>query len=70
MNQIFSYVLHEAYASKRPVSGMLLYALTENDGVQRAHWNEAGHDFRLWTLDLGQDFASICAELEEIAGLL
>lgn len=70
MNQIFSYVLHEAYASKRPVSGMLLYALTEHDGIQRARWNEAGHDFMLWTLDLGRDFASICAELEEIAGLL
>lgn len=70
MNQIFSYVIHEEYASGRTVSGMLLYALTASEKDRRSNWNEAGHDFHLWTLDLGQDFSVISARLEEIAGLL
>lgn len=70
MNQIFSYVIHEEYASGRPVSGMLLYALTAKEEDRKTNWNEAGHDFHLWTLDLGKDFSVISDRLEEIAGLL
>lgn len=70
MNQIFSYVLHEEYATGRPVSGMLLYALTAREEDRQSHWNEAGHDFYLWTLDLSQEFASISGRLKEIAELL
>lgn len=70
MNQIFSYVLHEEYASGRPVMGMLLYALTASEQDRKAHWNEAGHDFYLWTLDLGREFSVITNRLEEIAGLV
>lgn len=70
MNQIFSYVMHEEYASGRPVSGMLLYALTASEEDRQAHWNEAGRDFFLWTLDLGQEFSAISGRLEEIAALL
>lgn len=70
MNQIFSYVLHEEYASGRPVSGMLLYALTASEEDRKSHWNEAGRDFYLWTLDLGQEFKAISNRLEEIADLL
>ena len=70
MNQIFSYVLHEEYASGRPVSGMLLYALTAREEDRQSHWNETGRDFYLWTLDLGQEFGAIADRLEEMAGLL
>lgn len=70
MNQIFSYVLHEEFASRRPVSGMLLYALTASEEDRQSHWNEVGHDFYLWTLDLGRDFSAISSRLEEIAELL
>lgn len=67
VNQIFSYVMHEAHVANRPVSGMLLYALTDQDSPMTEAWTDLGHDFRLWTLDLGQDFASIAGTLEEIA---
>ncbi len=70
LNQIFSYVVHEGHASGRPVSGMLLYALTEEDVEQRARWTEAGRDFYLWTLDLGREFPEIHAQLDEVAALL
>lgn len=70
MNQIFSYVAHEAYDSDKPVAGMLLYALTASEESRTAHWNEVGHDFYLWTLDLGREFSVISNRLDEIAGLL
>ena len=70
MNQIFSYVLHEEYASGRPVSGMLLYALTASEEDRTSHWNEAGREFYLWTLDLGREFSAISERLECIAGLV
>lgn len=69
-HQIVDYVVHEAYGNDRPVSGMLLYALTEREATRRERWSEVGHDFYLWTLNLGQEFAGIEAELEEIAALL
>lgn len=70
MNQIFSYVMHEEFAAGRPVSGMLLYALTAQEEDRMSRWNEAGHDFYLWTLDLGSDFSAIEERLKKIAQLL
>lgn len=70
VNQIFAYVMHEEYASGKPVAGMLLYALTATEEDRQTHWNEVGHDFYLWTLDLGREFGAISDRLEEIAGLL
>ena len=70
LNQISRYVTNEAYGNANEVSGMLLYALTERDAEQRSHWNEAGHDYYLWTLDLGREFKDIAAQLEQIAALV
>ena len=67
VNQIFSYVLHEAHTSEVPVSGMLLYALTDRDKARSERWVDLGHDFYLWTLDLGKPFEEIAGRLEEIA---
>lgn len=69
LNQIFAYVMHEAYEHDGKVSGMLLYALTDRDEVQDVRWSELGHDYYLWTLDLGQEFAAIAERLESVAGL-
>ena len=70
LNQILSYVVHEGYTADNPVSGMLLYALTEKDAAREAHWNDIGYDFYLWTLDLGQEFSGISDSLERIAALV
>jgi hypothetical protein len=45
-------------------------ALTASEEDRQSHWNEVGHDFYLWTLDLGRDFSAISSRLEEIAVLL
>lgn len=69
-NQITSYVVHAAYQSDMDVQGMLLYALTDREAAINSSWNEIGHRFHVRTLDLGQDFAGISAQLDAIAGLV
>lgn len=68
-NQIYSYVLHEAFGSSSDVAGMLLYAKTVNEEVH-ASWEETGHKFYCETLDLGMDFAGISEQLDRIAALV
>jgi 5-methylcytosine-specific restriction enzyme subunit McrC len=71
LNQIQSYVMHETYTNQDvEVSGMLLYALTEHDAAHHDSWDELGHRFHLWTLDLSQPFFSIAHDLDEIARLI
>lgn len=70
INQILSYVVHEGYTSNKPVGGMLLYALTDKDAVKEEHWIDIGHDFYLWTIDLGQDFSAINTRLESISEII
>lgn len=71
LNQIQSYVVHEAYYNPgKEVQGMLLYALTENEASIDKSWDEIGHQFHVRTLDLGQEFKEIAAQLDEIAVLL
>ncbi len=70
LNQIQSYVAHEAYGTDREVQGMLLYALTKDEDALHDSWDELGHRFHVWTLDLGRPFEEIAAQLDEVAGLL
>lgn len=73
LNQIQSYVLHEAFNDGgAEVQGMLLYALTERDEALRENsaWDELGHRFYAWALDLGQDFAGISGQLDKVARLI
>lgn len=70
LNQIVRYVTNEAYGNDAVVSGMLLYALTDSDETQRSCWNEAGHDYCLWTLDLNREFEGIASQLELIAKMV
>ena len=70
LNQIQSYVVHAAYGTDLDVQGMLLYALTESEQEQRKSWSEIGHTLHCFTLDLGQEFAGIAAQLDGIAELV
>ena len=49
---------------------MLLYALTESEAVVHESWNEAGHGFHCFALDLGVGFKKIAQQLDDIAELL
>lgn len=70
VNQIFSYVTHAAAGGTGRVSGMLLYARTQDVGAVDARWLDLGHEYYCRTLDLGVDFAEIAAQLEAIACLV
>ena len=71
LNQIQSYVIHEAYANpNEKVQGMLLYALTDCDAAMRESWDEIGHAWHCWTLDLGCEFKEIARQLDEIAAMI
>ena len=70
LNQIFSYVMHAADAYGGDVSGLLLYAKTEDTDLESESWTELGHAYHVRALDLNQDFADIAAQLDTIAGLL
>ncbi|WEV63449.1 hypothetical protein [Bifidobacterium sp. ESL0732] len=67
INQIQSYVLHEAFGNDKLVDGMLLYAKVGNEGDHDETWSELGHRFSVRTLDLDRDFAAIAADLDDIA---
>lgn len=70
-NQIYGYVMHEAYDfPDKEVEGMLLYALTESEAAVHESWNETGHGFHCFTLDLGVDFREIARQLDDIALLV
>ena len=70
INQIVNYVVHAAYGTNLHVQGMLLYALTKDTDAICSQWDEIGHTFHVRTLDLGQNFEGIRAQLDEIAGLV
>ena len=70
INQIVNYVVHAAYETDNRVQGMLLYALTKDTDAICSQWDEIGHTFHVRTLDLGQEFKGIAAQLDEIAGLV
>lgn len=63
-------MVHEAFESEKQVEGMLLYALTEHERALCETWQEVGHTFHCFTLDLGQDFEVIAQQLEDIAGMV
>ena len=70
INQILSYVLHEAVEFNGKVSGMLLYAKTKDAPSLREKWNDLDHDFYCITLDLDNEFEQIAKQLDDIAKLI
>lgn len=70
LNQIQSYVVHDAHESSNEVNGMLLYALTKSEDARHESWNEIGHTWHCWTLDLNLPFKDIAGQLDAIAELV
>lgn len=68
--QIFTYVKNkeaELAAVPHKVSGMLLYAKTDEDVQPDATYQMSGNEISVRTLDLGRDFPEIASRLDEIA---
>lgn len=67
--QIFTYVKNKEYELKyteHKVSGMLLYAKTDEEIQPNQHYKMSGNDIYVLTLDLNQNFDNIKAQLEKI----
>lgn len=69
--QIFTYVKNytataSTMTSESVVSGMLLYAKTDEQVPAESTWNMSGNTISVATLDLNQDFAEIRARLDGI----
>ena len=70
LNQIFTYVKNkeaELSGKNHEVSGMLLYARTDEDVVPNHEYRMSGNRIAVRTLDLSGDFESIRHQLDEIA---
>lgn len=66
MYQIFSYVMNKAAKSKNSVSGLLLYAKTDEEICPDNSYTILGNRISVKTLDLNQDFPSIQEQLNKI----
>ena len=70
LNQIFTYVKNkeaELSGKNHEVSGMLLYARTDEEVVPNHEYRMSGNRIAVRTLDLSGDFVSIRHQLDEIA---
>jgi len=66
MYQIFSYVMNKAAQSTNEVSGLLLYAKTDEETFPDSCCTIIGNKISVKTLDLNQDFRSIQEQLNGI----
>ena len=67
--QIFTYVKNkeiELGEAQHTVSGMLLYAKTDEDITPNNVYRMSGNKITVRTLDLSHDFQSICQQLDGI----
>lgn len=71
MHQIFTYVKTKENelkgVSHEKVSGMLLYAQTEDEGAFDYEYQIMGNRICVRTLDLSGDFSTIKKQLDEVA---
>ena len=68
--QVFTYVKnkeHELMDTSHTVSGMLLYARTDESIIPDNEYHMSGNTISVKTLDLNTDFTSIAAQLNAIA---
>lgn len=70
MYQIFSYVKNMDTGNTGNVSGMLLYAKTKEEMSEPVDTYINGNRILVHTLDLNQEFAEICANLDSIVTLI
>lgn len=66
-NQLFAYVSNESYNNDLIVSGMLLYAQTDEEIANNSSTSVMGHKMSIRILDLRKRFDSISEELNSIA---
>lgn len=64
--QIFTYVKNKATKGGE-VSGMLLYAKTDEEIYPKNEYQMSGNKISVKTLDLNCDFSEIAAQLDDIA---
>lgn len=65
--QIFSYVKNKETQTSNEVSGMLLYARTQNSKLKENHeFTATGNKIYVRSLDLNTDFSKICEQLDGI----
>jgi 5-methylcytosine-specific restriction enzyme subunit McrC len=67
MYQIFTYVKNMDFAHSGNVSGLLLYAKTDEEIVPDSDYIINGNRISVKTLDLNTDFSGICYQLNKIA---
>ena len=65
--QIFTYVKNQDAAGTGNVSGMLLYAKTDEDITPDCSFVMGGNRISVKTLDLNKEFSLIAAQLDRIA---
>ena len=68
--QIFTYVKNKEFELKNcehTVSGMLLYAQTDEDIIPNNTYHMSGNQISVYALDLNQDFSKISKALDDIA---
>ena len=65
--QIFSYVKNKDVKHDGSVSGILLYAKTEDEKILDENYKMSGNSISVKTLDLNQDFSLIKDTLDKIA---
>lgn len=68
--QIFTYVKNKTATTDCDVSGMLLYAKTDEDVYPNNEYMMSGNRISVRTLNLDQDFIDISATLDEIATIV
>lgn len=68
--QIYTYVKNEDKAKDGSVSGMLLYAKTDEDITPDSDSIIGGNKISVKTLDLSQSFAGIRSQLDQVASVL
>lgn len=68
--QIYTYVKNSDRADNGSVSGMLLYAKTDEDITPDEDMVISGNCISMKTLDLARDFAGIRSQLEKVAAML
>lgn len=66
--QIFTYVKNQDAAGTGDVSGMLLYARTDEAIVPDCSFIMGGNEIAVKTLDLNTEFSRIASQLDRIAG--
>ena len=68
--QIFTYVKNKDRNGSGNVSGVLLYAKTDEDITPDNDYRIGGNRFSVKTLDLGADWTEIVKQLNAVAGLI